>query len=116
MLGSALLTGVVLNTGAQACWFEDIEHFEDVHACLDELEGRYPVGLLPSGNSSPDRCGLDGRFGFTVFAHDHGAAKPESRLFRIAAEAVVARSTSSCMAATGEPTSRGPRQPVAVAC
>ena len=100
MLGSALLTGVVLNTGAQACWFE----------------GRYPVGLLPSGNSSPDRCGLDGRFGFTVFAHDHGAAKPESRLFRIAAEAVVARSTSSCMAATGEPTSRGPRQPVAVAC
>lgn len=67
--------------------FEDIELFEDVHDCLDALEGHFPVGLLSNGNSYPDRCGLGGRFEFTVFAHDHGAAKPDPRLFRIAAEA-----------------------------
>ena len=65
--------------------FEDIELFDDVIECLDQLDGRYPIGLLSNGNSYPDRCGLDGRFAFTVFAHDHGIAKPDPRLFHIAA-------------------------------
>lgn len=68
--------------------FADVEVFDDVTACLDELAGRYPLGLLSNGNSYPDLCGLDSRFSFTVFAHDHGVAKPEPRLFRIAAKAV----------------------------
>ena len=37
--------------------------------------------------SEAERCGLDGRFSFVVFAQDHRVAKPDPRLFHIAAEA-----------------------------
>lgn len=38
-----------------------------------------------SGNSYPQRCGLAERLSFVVFAQDHGVAKPDRRLFAIAA-------------------------------
>lgn len=65
--------------------FADIELFEDVLPCLDEVAREHAVGLLSNGNTVPERCGLDGRFDFTVFASDHGAAKPDPALFRVAA-------------------------------
>jgi FMN hydrolase / 5-amino-6-(5-phospho-D-ribitylamino)uracil phosphatase len=67
--------------------FDDIELFDDVADCLDAVGRRHPIGLLSNGNSYPERCGLDGRFAFTVFAEQHGTAKPDPALFEIAAEA-----------------------------
>lgn len=46
---------------------------------LDALGSRYRLGLVSNGNSYPERSGLDGRFAFTVFAHDHGVHKPDRR-------------------------------------
>lgn len=66
--------------------FADIELFGDVLECLDVVGRRHTIGLLSNGNSYPDRCGLDGRFAFTVFAEQHGTAKPDPALFEIAAE------------------------------
>ena len=67
--------------------FDDIELFDDVTDCLDAVGRRHPIGLLSNGNSYPERCGLDGRFAFTVFAEQHGTAKPDPALFEIAAHA-----------------------------
>lgn len=65
--------------------FEDIALFPDVLGCLDAVAGTYRLGLVSNGNSYPERCGLDGRFSFTVFAQDHGVAKPDPHLFEVAA-------------------------------
>jgi FMN hydrolase / 5-amino-6-(5-phospho-D-ribitylamino)uracil phosphatase len=67
--------------------FADVELFDDVTDCLDAVGRRHPIGLLSNGNSYPERCGLDGRFSFTVFAEQHGTAKPDPALFEITAQA-----------------------------
>jgi len=56
--------------------FGDIELYPDVLPALDQLRGRYRLGLASNGNTYPERCGLAGRFDFVVFAQDHGARKP----------------------------------------
>ena len=66
--------------------FEDIQLFDDVLPTLDALRKTHTLGLLTNGNTYPDRCGLQGRFQFTVFAQDHGIEKPHPRLFQIAIE------------------------------
>jgi putative hydrolase of the HAD superfamily len=66
--------------------FEDIELYPDVVPVLDDLAGRYAVGLVSNGNSYPERCGLPNRFQFLVFSHDVGAEKPDSAIFRAACE------------------------------
>ena len=63
--------------------FANIELFPDVNPALDALGARYRLGLLSNGNSYPDRCGLEGRFQFVVFAQDHGVEKPDPRIFAI---------------------------------
>lgn len=67
--------------------FADIELYSDVLNCLDAVARDHTVGLLSNGNSYPERCGLDARFAFTVFAEQHGVAKPDPAIFEIAAEA-----------------------------
>lgn len=67
--------------------FANIELYPDVLACLDAIARHHTVGLLSNGNSYPERCGLDGRFAFTVIAEEHGVAKPDPTIFEIAAEA-----------------------------
>ena len=66
--------------------FEDIRLFDDVLPTLDALRETCTLGLLSNGNTYPDRCGLQGRFQFAVFAQDHGIEKPHPRLFQIAIE------------------------------
>ena len=44
------------------------------------------LGILSNGNSYPEKCGLEGKFQFAVFAPDHGLEKPDPRLFHIAAD------------------------------
>lgn len=65
--------------------FRDVELFPDTLPALTALRGSYAVGLLTNGNSYPDRCGLGGTFDAVVVAQDHGIAKPDPRLFEVAA-------------------------------
>jgi HAD superfamily hydrolase (TIGR01549 family) len=72
--------------------FEDIELFDDVVETLNVLENNYVLGIVSNGNSYPEKCGLDGRFEFVVFAQDHGVDKPDPLLFEVAiAEAACPR-------------------------
>ena len=64
--------------------FEDIELYPDVIPALDALGSRYTLGLLSNGNSYPERCGLGGRFAFTLFAQDVGVEKPHPAIFAAA--------------------------------
>lgn len=66
--------------------FEDIELYPDVIPTLDALAPRFTLGLLSNGNSYPERCGLEERFQFVVFAQDYGFEKPDRRLFEVALE------------------------------
>lgn len=66
--------------------FGDIELYPDVLPVLDELSPRFGLGLLSNGNTYPERCGLEGRFQFIVFAQDVGIEKPDPRIFDIALE------------------------------
>jgi len=64
--------------------YEDVRLYPDVLPTLDALGPRYVLGLVSNGNSYPERCGLQGRFRFAIFAEDHGAEKPDPALFRVA--------------------------------
>lgn len=71
--------------------FEDIELYPDVIPALDALGTRYTLGLLSNGNSYPERCGLGGRFAFTLFAQDVGVEKPHPAIFAAALRAAGCR-------------------------
>jgi FMN hydrolase / 5-amino-6-(5-phospho-D-ribitylamino)uracil phosphatase len=66
--------------------FEDIELYPDVAPTLEAIADRYVLGLVSNGNSYPERCGLQDRFGFVVFSQDVGVEKPDPAIFRIACE------------------------------
>lgn len=59
----------------------------EVAGVLDELVGRYVLGLVTNGNTDPERNGLGGRFAFRLAADDVGLRKPDPRLFLMAAAA-----------------------------
>jgi len=61
--------------------FASTTTFPDVLPTLDALGGRYRLGVITNGNSDPEKCGLPGRFGFSVFAHLCGAMKPDPAIF-----------------------------------
>lgn len=64
--------------------FEDLELYPDVIPTLDTLRSKFSLGLLSNGNGYPERCGLQGRFGFVVFSQDVGVEKPDPRIFSAA--------------------------------
>lgn len=64
--------------------FEDIELYPDVITTLDTLSQQFSLGLVSNGNSYPERCGLEERFGFIVFSQDVGIEKPDQRIFKAA--------------------------------
>ena len=70
--------------------FAGVDLYDDVVPALTGLGRHHHVGLLSNGNSYPDRVGLDGLFATVVFSQDHGVAKPDRRLFDIAAAQVPA--------------------------
>ena len=61
--------------------FTDTDLFPDVLPCLQILHPHYPLGLISNGNSYPADRGLEPYLSFTVFAADHGVAKPDPGLF-----------------------------------
>lgn len=65
--------------------FELIEPYSDALETLRLLSARYKIGLVSNGNTYPERCGFDGYFDFTVFAHEVGARKPDRKIFEVAA-------------------------------
>jgi FMN hydrolase / 5-amino-6-(5-phospho-D-ribitylamino)uracil phosphatase len=55
--------------------------FDDTLPGLRALQGHYRLGILSNGSRLPDSVGLGGMFEVVVFAQDHGATKPDRRLF-----------------------------------
>lgn len=63
--------------------FREVRLYPDAVPALDALASAgYRLGLATNGNSYPERCGLAGRFDFTVLAQDVGFSKPDPRFYR----------------------------------
>jgi HAD superfamily hydrolase (TIGR01549 family) len=77
--------------------FADVELYPDTIPALTTLRRTYTLGLLSNGNSYPERSGLSGIFAVTVFSQDHGIAKPDRRLYEIAAAEVGATAEAIAM-------------------
>ena len=58
--------------------------FPGVVDVLNDLKGRYVLGLVSNGNTNPVRVGLDGIFDFVILAVECGIAKPDPRIFELA--------------------------------
>ena len=58
--------------------------YDDVAGVLAALQGRFRLGIISNGNNTPQMVGLDDVFDFTVFAHECGFPKPDSRIFEFA--------------------------------
>ena len=64
----------------------EVTLFEDSLDALRWLSSRYPVLAVSNGNASLQRVGLSAYFVGSVSARDAGAAKPDPRIFRAAAD------------------------------
>ena len=51
---------------------------------LNDLKGRYLLGLVSNGNTYPERVGLGDVFSFVLLAVECGIAKPDRRIFEMA--------------------------------
>jgi HAD superfamily hydrolase (TIGR01509 family) len=65
--------------------FNNVELFPEVIETLSDLGQSYALGFLSNGNSHPDRMGLGGLFTSVVLSQDYGVAKPDHKIFEIAA-------------------------------
>jgi len=92
--------GVPVEAGAEPAWFEwylagyeaGWAGFGDVGGCLDALAG-LRLGVITNGDGEQQRAkvvalGLGGRFEAVIVSGDAGFAKPDARIFRLAAAAV----------------------------
>ncbi len=61
--------------------FSNIDLYPEVPEVLDALAPSFTLGVLSNGNTSPERCGLAGRFAFVIFAQDVGIRKPHPDIF-----------------------------------
>ena len=91
---------VPLDAGSEATWFDWYlagyeaawARFGDVAACLDALAG-LRLGVITNGDGEQQRAkltaiGLDGRFETVIASGEAGFAKPDARIFRLAATAL----------------------------
>ena len=67
-----------------AARFAATRPFAGVPDLLDNLRGRYQLGVVSNGNTYPGRVGLGGIFSFVILAQDCGIAKPDPRIFELA--------------------------------
>ncbi|NVO05344.1 MAG: HAD-IA family hydrolase [Rhodoferax sp.] len=65
---------------------QEVPLFDDAHASLAALSARWPVLALSNGNADVQRIGLGHYFCASVSARDAGAAKPDLRIFALAAQ------------------------------
>ena len=59
-----------------------VELFPEVHATLEQLAGRFMLGVLTNGNADVRRLGLADYFRFALCAEELGVGKPDPRPFR----------------------------------
>ncbi|MCU1455531.1 MAG: tRNA/rRNA methyltransferase (SpoU) [Acidimicrobiales bacterium] len=69
----------------------DIRLYDDVPEVLATLAERYVLGLVTNGSTDPETAGLPGVFAFRLAADVIGIAKPDARLFEMAAAAAECR-------------------------
>ena len=67
-----------------AARFAATRPFAGVPDLLNDLQGRYQLGVVSNGNTYPERVGLGGIFSFVILAQDCGIAKPDPRIFELA--------------------------------
>ena len=92
--------GVPVEAGSEPAWFEwylagyeaGWAGFADVGGCLDALAG-LRLGVITNGDGEQQRAklaalGLGGRFEVVVVSGDAGFAKPDARIFGLAATAI----------------------------
>jgi 2-haloalkanoic acid dehalogenase type II len=65
-----------------------VEFFADALQSLEFLSRRYPVVALSNGNADVQRIGIGAYFQASISASDCGLAKPDPRIFHLAAQAV----------------------------
>ena len=63
-----------------------VELYPDSLPALKRIAGRWPVVSLTNGNADLERIGIRAHFAHHVCARDTGAAKPDPRIFNVAAE------------------------------
>jgi len=68
--------------------FTDVPLYPDALPSLASLAEHHRLGLLSNGNGYPEQCGLTGIFDVVVLAQDHGVAKPDRRIYDIAAKEI----------------------------
>jgi putative hydrolase of the HAD superfamily len=64
---------------------QEVSLYDDAHASLAALSARWPVLALSNGNADVHRVGIGSYFCASVNARDAGAAKPDGRIFALAA-------------------------------
>lgn len=64
-----------------------VEFYADALPALERLAARYPLVSLSNGNADLQRVGLGAHFKAQVSAREAGVAKPDPRIFGLAAEA-----------------------------
>ena len=67
-----------------AARFAATRPFPGVTDLLNDLRGRYQLGLVSNGNTYPDRIGFGDIFSFVLLAVECGIAKPDPRIFELA--------------------------------
>lgn len=64
----------------------EVEHYDDSLEALQRMSTRVPLAALSNGNADLHRIGLMHVFRFQLGAREHGAAKPDARIFHAACE------------------------------
>ena len=64
--------------------FAATQPFPGATDVLNDLKGRYLLGLVSNGNTYPERVGLGDVFSFVLLAVECGIAKPDPRIFELA--------------------------------
>jgi putative hydrolase of the HAD superfamily len=92
--------GVPVQAGSEPAWFDWYlagyeaawAEFGDVAGCLDALAGLH-LGVITNGDGEQQRAklaalGLDGRLEAVIISGEAGFAKPDARIFELAAAAI----------------------------
>jgi FMN hydrolase / 5-amino-6-(5-phospho-D-ribitylamino)uracil phosphatase len=63
-----------------------VEFYDDTLPALQRIAAMLPIASLTNGNADLERIGIHAHFAHHISARDTGSAKPDARIFRIAAE------------------------------
>jgi len=61
-----------------------VEYYEDSLRALEQLSAKFPLVSISNGNADLDRIGISNFFRFSIYAREHGVAKPDPGIFHAA--------------------------------